>query len=98
MQGCRFGRDWHGIVEMRASQTPDAVIYRFLTYSRDDQVTESLVTWSQLWRRALSVGAWLQEHHCAGQPVLLAYPPGLDFIEALFGCLFVNAIGVPATP
>src|ERR1700732_4351178 len=98
MEKCRYGSDWHQIVETRATETPDAAIYRFLSYSRHERIPESVRTWAQLWQRSRAVAAWLQGHGCAGRPVLLAYAPGLDFIEALLGCLYAGAIGVPATP
>ncbi len=30
-----------------------------------------------------------------GQPVLLLYPPSLDYMAAFFGCLYAGAIAVP---
>src|SRR5262249_20589376 len=33
-----------------------------------------------------------------GQPALLVYPPGLEFISAFFGCLYGGAIAVPVYP
>ena len=46
-----------------------------------------------------------QSHCCkidamgfAGQRALLLYPPGLDFIEAFFGCHYASVIPVPAYP
>ncbi len=34
----------------------------------------------------------------AGEPVLLVFPAGLDFIVAFFGCLYASAIAVPRHP
>jgi acyl-CoA synthetase (AMP-forming)/AMP-acid ligase II len=33
-----------------------------------------------------------------GQRALLLYPPGLDFVAALFGCLYAGWVAVPAYP
>jgi acyl-CoA synthetase (AMP-forming)/AMP-acid ligase II/acyl carrier protein len=33
-----------------------------------------------------------------GERVILLFPPGLDFIAGLFGCLFAGAVAVPAYP
>src|SRR6185369_14635948 len=32
------------------------------------------------------------------QPVLLLYPPGLEYIAAFFGCLYAGAVAVPVYP
>ena len=33
-----------------------------------------------------------------GERVLLLYPPGLEYVAALFGCLYAGAVAVPAYP
>ena len=48
-------------------------------------------------KRARAIGAWLQQQAAVGQRVLLLYPPGIQFIEAFFGCLYAGAIAVPGT-
>jgi amino acid adenylation domain-containing protein/non-ribosomal peptide synthase protein (TIGR01720 family) len=40
----------------------------------------------------------LQQIGASGEHVVLLYPPGLDFIEGFFGCLYAGAIAVPAYP
>ncbi len=47
---------------------------------------------------AMAVAAFLQSRRLANQPVLLLYPPGLEFVEAFFGCMLAGAIPVPAVP
>ncbi len=32
------------------------------------------------------------------KPILLLYPPGLEFVEAFFGCLYAGCVAVPAYP
>ena len=34
----------------------------------------------------------------AGTEALLLYPPGLEFITALFGCFYANVVAIPAFP
>ena len=48
-------------------------------------------------RRARAIGAALQRVSRPGDRALLAYPPGLDFISAFFGCVFAGVLPVPAT-
>ena len=38
----------------------------------------------------------MRDQGYAGQPVLLLYPPGIEFIVAFFGCLYAGVIAVPA--
>jgi len=48
-------------------------------------------------RRARAIGAALQRVSRPGDRALLAYPPGLEFISAFFGCVFAGVLPVPAT-
>ncbi|MBC7978497.1 MAG: AMP-binding protein, partial [Myxococcales bacterium] len=49
-------------------------------------------------RSAVEIAGALQARGLAGARVLLLYPPGLEYIEAFFGCLYAGAIAVPAYP
>jgi len=53
----------------------------------DDPSQRTAMTYAQLDRRARAIAACLQDMELAGQRVILAYPPGLEFIEAFFGAL-----------
>ena len=48
--------------------------------------------------KARAIAALLQEQQAEGQPVLLLYPAGLEYLAAFFGCLYAGAIAVPAYP
>ena len=78
-----------------AAAIPDQIAFRFL--SRDEDEPECL-TYGQLDRRAKAIAAKLTSMGFAGQRALLLYPPGLDFIEAFFGCHYASVIPVPAYP
>src|SRR5262249_10481324 len=41
---------------------------------------------------------WLQSQSSPGERVLLLYPPGLEYIGALFGCFYAGVVAVPAYP
>jgi acetylornithine/succinyldiaminopimelate/putrescine aminotransferase/acyl-CoA synthetase (AMP-forming)/AMP-acid ligase II/predicted amino acid dehydrogenase len=52
----------------------------------------------QLAQRARAIAAALQARGLAGERVLLMFPPGLEFIEAFFGCVYAGALAVPVYP
>ena len=68
------------------------------TFLSDGESSEETWSYAELDYRARTVAAWLQDLGAVGQPVLLVYPQGLDFIAAFFGCLYAGAIAVPAYP
>jgi acyl-CoA synthetase (AMP-forming)/AMP-acid ligase II/acyl carrier protein len=81
-------------VRRHVDERPDEHALSFL----DGQlkVVESL-TYRQLDQRARSVAASLLERGLGGEPIVLSFPPGLDFITAFCGCLYAGAVAVPAT-
>jgi amino acid adenylation domain-containing protein/thioester reductase-like protein len=80
-----------------AQRRPDRVAFSFLVTGEVDGPTETL-TFRQLDQSARRVGALVHEQGLAGEPVILAYPPGLEFISAFFGCLYAGAVAVPCPP
>ena len=72
------------LVRLRAAENPDRTALIFLAGT--DTVTGTL-TYAELDRQARAVAALLQSRGLAGERALLLYPPGLDFVAALFGCL-----------
>jgi acyl-CoA synthetase (AMP-forming)/AMP-acid ligase II/acyl carrier protein len=79
----------------RAVQKPHDVVFTYLLDGSDGEVS---VTYAELDRQARSIAARLQADGMAGRRVLLLYVPGLEFIAALYGCLYAGAIPVPAYP
>jgi len=91
------------LVQERAGLSPDRRAYTFLAGSGDES---NVLRCHELETRARAIGALLQET-CGNKRsstsefparVLLLYPPGLEFIEAFYGCLFSGCIAVPASP
>lgn len=83
------------LLRMRAEQQPDDIAYRFVS----DNGHDDEVTYAGLDKRARTIGCLLSDIHKndrPGRPVMLLYPPGLDYICAFFGCLYSGAIAVPA--
>jgi len=83
------------LLQQRALVQPNQRAYTFLCDGETEAVS---LTYAELDQRASTIAAWLQQQGAAGEPVLLLYPPGLDFIAALFGCFYAGAIAVPAYP
>jgi acyl-CoA synthetase (AMP-forming)/AMP-acid ligase II len=82
------------LLRMRAEQQPDKVAYSFVS----DNGHNDEVTYAELDKRARTVGYLLSDMHANGRPVMLLCPPSLDYISALFGCLYSGAIAVLAAP
>lgn len=53
------------------------------------------LTYKGLFQRATAIAARLIEQGLAGRSVLLLYPPGLEFIEAFYGCMYANVSNIP---
>jgi amino acid adenylation domain-containing protein len=79
----------------RAERQPDQLAYRFLLDGAGAEVT---VSYAELDRRARAIATQLAGHGARGERVMLLYPPGLEYIEAFFGCLYAGATAVPAYP
>ena len=63
----------------RAGERPDGAAFEC---SIDDPSKRTALTYAQLDRRARAIAASLQDMGLAGQRVMLAYPPGLEFVAA----------------
>ena len=77
-----------------AEERPDQPAFVRLVDGPSDP---SSLTYVQLDRRARAIASRLQEMGLVGQPVLLVYPHGLDFITAFLGCLYAGCIAVPTS-
>ncbi|MGW8226415.1 MAG: AMP-binding protein, partial [Anaerolineales bacterium] len=74
---------------------PDKLVYTFL---EDGETEETNLTYGELNRKAMAIGALLQDLGMQGERALLLYPPGLDYIATFFGCLYAGVVAVPAYP
>src|SRR5436305_10231105 len=83
------------LLRWRALHQPDRLAYTFLL---DGETSELHLTYRELERRALAIAAALRLARAKGGRALLLYPPGLDFIEGFFGCLYAGVVAVPAYP
>jgi len=83
------------LLARRAASDADRLAYSFLG---DGERETARLTFAELDRRARAIAARLQADGRTGGRVLLLYPPGLDYVEAFFGCLYAGAVAVPAYP
>jgi acyl-CoA synthetase (AMP-forming)/AMP-acid ligase II len=86
------------LVEMlrhRADAEPAGPVITFL----DGEGGSETITYAELDRRARGVATLIAAAGVGeGERALLLYPPGLDYVAALFGTLYAGAVPVPAYP
>ena len=82
-------------LEYWADQKSDEIAYRFLVDGEDEEIQR---THAQLDSRARGIANELIERGMHGRRALLLFPPGIDFVEALFGCFYAGVTAVPAFP
>ncbi|MCA9198945.1 MAG: aminotransferase class I/II-fold pyridoxal phosphate-dependent enzyme [Planctomycetales bacterium] len=78
-----------------AQQCPDSLAFGFLG---DGETVDRELTYAQLDHKAKQVAHCLLDRGLQGERALLLYPPGLDFVIGLFGCLYAGVVAVPAFP
>ncbi|MCW2652483.1 MAG: acyl-CoA synthetase [Mycobacterium sp.] len=74
---------------------PDDTAFTFIDYERDWNGVAESRTWSQVYRRALSVAKELEFHGSTGDRAAILAPQGLGYIDALLGALQAGLIAVP---
>jgi 8-amino-7-oxononanoate synthase len=75
-----------------AETEPEETAFRWIDPAGESRT----ITHRALWDRVRTVAASLQEAGKTGKPVLLLYPPGLDFLCGLAGAFAAGAIAVPS--
>jgi amino acid adenylation domain-containing protein len=78
----------------RAGARATTLAYHFIA-DGDDATT---ISYGDLDRVARRIAVALADRAAAGRPVLLLYPPGLDYVAGFLGCLYAGAVAVPAYP
>ena len=83
------------VVRERASLQPDDMAFTFLDYEHDwDGVAESL-TWSQLYRRTLTLAQRLRLCGSPGDRAVILAPQGLEYVVSFIGAIQAGLIAVP---
>ena len=80
------------ILQARAAERPHRKAFVFLD-SQGGMADE--LTFAELHRRARRIAEELMVSGLGGRRVLLMFPPGLDFVAALFECFYSGAVAVP---
>ncbi len=83
------------LLRARAADRADAPAFTFLRDGDRDEVTW---TFGQLDQRARAIAVAMRRRVEPGERVLLLYPQGLDFLAALFGCMYAGVLAVPLQP
>lgn len=86
------------IVELFERQTAalgDRTLYRYTSIAGQELAHS---TFGDTFARAKEIATFLQGELESGAPVLLLFPPGLDFTYAFLGCLLAGVIAVPVAP
>lgn len=83
------------LLQQQATRYPKRDAFIFL---KDGETEAGKLTYPALEKRARAIAAQLQRLNMAGKSALMLYPPGLEFIEAFWGCLYAGVVAVPAFP
>jgi acyl-CoA synthetase (AMP-forming)/AMP-acid ligase II len=86
---------WLDVLGNRAERNSTDLAFTLLGNGEDETAS---IRFGGLDRQARAIAVSLRERSPAGEPVLLLYPSGLEFIAAFFGCLYAGAVAVPAYP
>lgn len=82
------------LLRRRALEQPER---RAFVYLHEGEVEAAQLTLGELDRQARVTGGLLQSMKAKGERALLAYPAGLEFIAAFFGCIYGEVIAVPVS-
>jgi acyl-CoA synthetase (AMP-forming)/AMP-acid ligase II len=83
------------LLRSKAVESPGRKVFTFLANGEEESAT---LTYGEFDRKARALGTALQRLAARGERALLLFEPGLEFIPALFGCLYGGLIAVPAYP
>lgn len=81
------------LLEQAAINQPDAIAFCYATPKKNKSIT-----YAELYNATQTMAAELQKKYATGSRIILIYPPGLDFIVALFACIYSGIIAVPVYP
>src|SRR5262245_19786330 len=83
------------VLHSRADHQPDRTAFLFL---QDGEAVTASLTYETDPRQARAIAAHLQSMEPPVGQALLLYPSGLEFIAALWGCLYAGVAAVPMQP
>ena len=83
------------VLRERASLQPNDTAFTYIDYEQDWDGAPITLTWAQLYRRAVSLGAQLRHSGDPGDRALILAPQGLDYIVGFLGALQAGLVAVP---
>ena len=83
------------VLRERASLQPNDTAFTYIDYEQDWDGAPITLTWSQLYRRAVNLGAQLRHSGAPGDRALILAPQGLDYIVGFLGALQAGLVAVP---
>ena len=83
------------VLEHRAEREGARTAYRFLSSSGEE---DGVLTYAELRARVASMARQISAVAAPGDRVVLLLPPGLDYVTALYACLYAGVVAVPAYP
>jgi len=82
-------------LQQRAQEDPDRLSHLILGAKEEENHG---YTYSQLDRAVKEMAAYLQRVAEPGERALIVHPTGLEFITAMYACLFAGVIPIPTNP
>ncbi|WP_437640298.1 amino acid adenylation domain-containing protein [Sorangium sp. So ce854] len=82
------------LLARRAEELGDVPAYIHLHEGEEETAA---LSFAALHARARAIAAFLRKHYPPRSRVLLLFAPGLDFIEAFFGCLLADMVAIPTS-
>jgi acyl-CoA synthetase (AMP-forming)/AMP-acid ligase II len=83
------------VLQRRAQETPDQLSHMLLGAKEDENQS---LTYRQLDQAVKKMAAYLQSVAEPGQRALLVYPTSLEFITAIYACMYAGIIPIPTNP
>lgn len=80
------------LVHRQAERFDTKLAFAFLEHG---ETLGPMLSFAALWQRTQLLGSVLQQRVQPGARILLAYPSGVEFVEAFFACLYAGAVAVP---
>jgi len=83
------------LVQHRTITDPEINIFTFLEDGEDQIIIQNYIEFEE---RVRAIAANLQKKYKPGDRMIMLYQPGINFINAFFGCLFAGMIAIPTYP
>jgi fatty acid CoA ligase FadD28 len=83
------------VLRERASLQPNETAFTYVDYEQDWKGVPLTLSWSQLHRRVVNLGAQIKLRGSTGDRALILAPQGLDYIVGFLGALQAGLVAVP---